>query len=253
MERVDTIRTALDAARTQIAIDRAGFIDANSIGGELGEWETSVADDYNALLAQIDAALSLIDGLTTPANMQPGSNWAMAEQQQAESVVCGCGDEYPPNEPVRGYQRCGGPNRAGVACRIRGEGEMMLTDDQMPPLPTESYVGEDGLWEQRVVLTEDSVREYGRAVEAMVREQMAADAQRIRDERDRLRAELADMQAERDANERDARRYEYILDCEVGAVKAFLPDIDPDAYREKVRAKHDAALAAQQGGDDGAI
>lgn len=34
-----------------------------------------------------------------------------------------------------------------------------------PPLPTESYVSENGLWEQRVVLNEESVREWGRAVE----------------------------------------------------------------------------------------
>lgn len=68
-----------------------------------------------------------------------------------------------------------------------------------------------------------------------------------------LQAEVERLTQQRDENERDARRYQYILDCEVCAVKAFLPDIDPDAYREKVRAKHDAelaALAAQQGGDD---
>lgn len=49
----------------------------------------------------------------------------------------------------------------------------MLSDRELPPLPTESYIGEEGLWEMRVVLTEESVRDYARAVERAAYERAA--------------------------------------------------------------------------------
>ena len=53
---------------------------------------------------------------------------------------------------------------------------------------------------------------------------------------------IAALLARLDELEKDARRYEYVIDCDFKAVKKYFTSIDEQTYKAKRRAEHDAAI-----------
>jgi hypothetical protein len=45
----------------------------------------------------------------------------------------------------------------------------------------------------------------------------------------------------------DIKRYEYLIDCEYQAARWHLPNLDEAEFKQKLRAKHDAAVVARSG------
>lgn len=71
---------------------------------------------------------------------------------------------------------------------------------------------------------------FGRYASALVRQSDAESA-------------LAELRAEVERLRADARRYEYVLNCEVMAASRYIK-VDPEAFKANRRAAHDAQIIA---------
>ena len=54
---------------------------------------------------------------------------------------------------------------------------------------------------------------------------------------------IAALIARIDELEQDARRYEYVVDCDFKAIKKHFKDVDEQTYKANRRAKHDAEMS----------
>lgn len=57
-------------------------------------------------------------------------------------------------------------------------------------------------------------------------------------------AAITDLLARLDASEIDQARYEYMIDCDFKAGQKYCPDLNERDYKNRLRAKHDAAIDA---------